>query len=137
MAPKDKWREVVHWNGKVVGIAESFFPHPNEWRIEGLDVDLDKIDVRIYTRFLAQRARVEPSCLSAWAERIDALPNDIGERYNTRLLTPRDWGSHFKNVLHRALLVRSISSGEPCRCCGYAYENQDTHSLGLRTLVLL
>jgi hypothetical protein len=122
-APKDAWRDVVQWDGKVVGIAESFFPHPKEWRIEGLDVDLDKIDVRVYTRFLAQRARVEPSCLSAWAERIDTLPNDIGERYNTRLLTPRDWGSHFKNVLHRALMVRSISTGEPCRCCSHAYEN--------------
>ena len=61
--------------------------------------------------------------VSVGQEDIGPLPNDIGERYNTRLLTPRDWGSHFKNVLHRALLVRSISSGEPCRCCGYAYEN--------------
>ena len=34
-APKDAWRDVVQWDGKVVGIAESFFPHPKEWRIEG------------------------------------------------------------------------------------------------------
>ena len=61
MASRDKWREVVHWKGKVVGIAESFFPHPKEWRFEGLDMDLDKVDVRNYTRFLAQRARIERS----------------------------------------------------------------------------
>ena len=123
MVPRDKWREVIEWGGKVTMIAESFFPHPKEWRFEGLDLDLDKVNVRSYTRFLAERARVEPTCLSAWAERIGPLPGDIGDRYNTRLLTPRDWGSHFKNVLHRAMLVRSISSGEPCRCCGFAYEN--------------
>ena len=28
-----------------------------------------------------------------------------------------------KNVLHRALLVRSITTEEPCRCCGYARED--------------
>ena len=43
--------------------------------------------------------------------------------YNTRLLTPRDWGSHFKNVLHRALMVRSITTGEPCRCCKFDRED--------------
>ena len=116
-------REIVRWAGKVVGLAESFFPHPEEWRIEGLDVPLDKIDVRSYTQFLSLRARVAPTCLSAWEERIGALPREVGERYKARLLTPRDWGSHFKNVLHRSLLVRSITTGEPCRCCGHARED--------------
>ena len=46
-----------------------------------------------------------------------------GERYNTRLLTPRDWASHFKNILHRALMVRSTTTGESCRCCNFAREN--------------
>ena len=36
---------------------------------------------------------------------------------------PRDWTSHFKNVLHRALLTRSVTTQSPCRCCGYAREN--------------
>ena len=59
-------RDVVRWAGKVVGIAESFFPHPEEWRFDGLDLPLDKIDVRSYTQFLMLRERVEPTCLSAW-----------------------------------------------------------------------
>jgi hypothetical protein len=46
----------------------------------------------------------------------------VGERYNQRLLTPRDWHSHFKNVLHRALMVRGHQN-EACRCCGIAREN--------------
>ena len=79
--------------------------------------------MRSMTRHLARRGSVEPSCLLAWAKRIGELPKDIGERYNTRLLTPRDWASHFKNILHRALLVRSISTEEPCRCCRFAREN--------------
>jgi hypothetical protein len=45
MAPRDKWREVIEWGGKVAMIAESFFPHPKEWRFDGLDLDLDKVNV--------------------------------------------------------------------------------------------
>lgn len=106
-----------------MGIAESFFPHPEEWRFDGLDLPLDKIDVRSYTQFLMLRERVEPTCLSAWEKRVGELPRDIGDRYKARMLTPRDWSSHFKNVLHRALLVRSITTEEPCRCCGCARED--------------
>ena len=119
----ETYREVVRWPNKVVGLEESFFPHPGEWRFDGLDVPLDKIDVRSYTQFLSHRARVEPTCLSAWEKRIGALPREVGERYKARLLTPRDWGSHFKNVLHRSLMVRSITTDEPCRCCGHARED--------------
>ena len=68
-------------------------------------------------------ALVPPSCLAAWAKRIGELPLGVGGRYNNSLLTPRDWTSHFKNVLHRAMLTRSVTTQEPCRCCGYAREN--------------
>ena len=78
---------------------------------------------RSYTKMLVDMTRIEPSCLSAWEKRIGELPKDIGERYGTGFLTPRDWASHFKNVLHRTLMVRSITTEEACRCCGYAREN--------------
>ena len=116
-------REILFWGGKAVGVAESFFPHPKEWRFEGLDAPLDKVTVRLLTRALSAARSVEPACRKAWEDRVGALPKDIGEMYNTKLLTPRDWASHFKNVMHRALLVRSVTTGEPCRCCGVAYEN--------------
>ena len=118
-----RMRDIVKWKGKVIGIAESFFPHPKEWRFEGVDTALDEVTVRSFCRMLCDKTRVDPACWSAWEKRIGELPRDIGERYNTKLLTPRDWASHFKNVLHRALMTRSRGSGEPCRCCGHAREN--------------
>ena len=33
-----------------MGIAESTYPHPLEWRIEGIDAPLDKVGVRDLTR---------------------------------------------------------------------------------------
>ena len=51
------------------------------------------------------------------------LPIDIGKRYNLSLLTPRDWASHFKNVLHRAMKVNSQDASKACRCCYQGREN--------------
>ena len=116
-------REVAWWGHKPIGAAESTFPDPLMWRFEGLDTPLDQVTVRLYTRMQTAMTAVAPSCLEAWRKRIGSLPSDVGERYNTALLTPRDWASHFKNVLHRTLMVRSITTGEPCRCCGFAREN--------------
>ena len=115
--------ETVEWGGCPAGIAEDFFPDPRGWRLKGVDVDLDRVRVKLLTRALAGIIHVPPSCLAAWAGRIGELPMDIGERYNNKLLTPRDWTSHFKNVLHRAMLTRSITTQEACRCCDYAREN--------------
>ena len=120
---ESEMREVVKWRGKVVGIAESFFPDPAEWRMKGADEPLDRLSVRVLTRVFSWATHIDPACWDAWEKRIGALPKDVGERYNTRLLTPRDWASHFKNILHRALMVRSITTGEPCRCCNFAREN--------------
>ena len=70
------------------------------------------------------KVRVSPSCLEAWKARIGELPNNIGERYNLRLLTPKDWHSHFKNVLHRAMRVKGNDSvDKACRACGHVHEN--------------
>ena len=117
-------REIVRWADKPVGVAELFFPHPKEWRLGAIDKDLDKIVIKDITTAMLLAIQIAPSCIAAWAQRIGELPANVGARYNTRLLTPRDWGSHFKNILHRALLTHSIDgSGAPCRCCGFAREN--------------
>ena len=117
-------RQVVRWKGKIIGVAESTFPHPRGWRLGDLDVPLDKIDVKKLTYAFSVATRVPPSCLAAWAARIGPLPEDVGTRYNQRLLTPRDWASHFKNIMHRAMRVRSHDDRDPgCRCCRYAREN--------------
>jgi hypothetical protein len=65
---------------------------------------------------------VDPSCWAAWGKRIGNLPRDIGARYNISLLTPKDWASHFKNILHRALWTKGKEGGA-CRCCKHVLEN--------------
>ena len=115
--------ETVEWGGRPVGIAEDLFPDPQGWRLRGVDVGLDRIRVKLLTSAMAGMTHVQPACIEAWRSRIGELPNDIGARYNNSLLTPRDWTSHFKNVLHRAMLTRSVTTQSPCRCCGYAREN--------------
>ena len=117
-------RPVVRWAGKVVGIADAFFPSPKEWRLGDIDADLDKVTVRMLTRGMAAVAHVQPSCIEAWRVRIGDLPSDIGERYNVSLLTPKDWASHFKNILHRAMWTKGHDeTDQECRCCRVAFEN--------------
>ena len=120
----DHLERVVRWNGKVMGRATATFPHPKSWRLGTIDRDIDKIDVKALTREISQEIRVLPSCIAAWAERIGLLPDDIGGRYNNALLTPKDWASHFKNVLHRNMWTKGHDDNDKaCRCCKHAYEN--------------
>ena len=89
-----------------------------------MQVSLDGVTTRNLTREIAQVNTVDPSCLEAWKLRIGELPHDIGRRYNNSLLTPKDWMSHFRNVLHRALYTKNRREGDhTCRCCGSAIEN--------------
>ena len=43
-------RDVVYRGGRPLGMAESTFPHPKQWRLDGLDLDLDRVTVHAYTR---------------------------------------------------------------------------------------
>jgi hypothetical protein len=122
----DDLRTVVRWSGKAIGIAEKTWPHPTQWRLGNSDKDLDKLTVKDLTREFAERMRAEPTCVSAWEKRIGALPKSIGTWYNSRLLSPKDWMSHFKNVLHRAMFTNGTSVDEElrgCRMCSLEHEN--------------
>ena len=122
--PDSVMLDIVRWGGKVMGVAECTFPHPSEWRLGTMTVPLDGVTVRNLTHELRQINSVDPSCLAAWELRIGKLPHDIGQRYNNKLLTPKDWMSHFKNVLHRAFYSKNRRAGDQlCRCCKSAIEN--------------
>jgi len=115
---------VVRWNGKVLGRAAATYPHPKSWRIGTIDKDIDKVDVKALTTEISNRSRVAPSCIEAWTARLGPLPDDIGCRYNCAMLTPKDWASHFKNILHRGMWVKAHDDiDKACRCCKHAYEN--------------
>jgi hypothetical protein len=55
---------------------------------------------------------------------------EIAARYNTTYLTTRDFHTHFKHTIHRALVTRergiNPACGSMCRMCGHHGENS-TH----------
>ena len=59
-------REIVRWNGRVMGIAEQTFPHPKEWRLGAATETMDKLTVRSLTAVISAAKRIEPSCIGAW-----------------------------------------------------------------------
>ena len=94
---------------------------------------IDKLTVRILTGIYRGRVvgNTKPSCKAAWQGRLRLgfapLPYDeIAMLYRNVLLTPKDYASHFKNILHRRLWVRSKTprdGSNKCRCCGNVIEH--------------
>ena len=127
----DLVRDVVWWGDGVLGVAELTFPHPQGWTVVGADGSptLDKLTVNVLTAVHRRKAEKEPSCKQAWEQRLGgAIPwGVVGSFFQGGLLTPKDYSSYFKNILHRALLVRTRKPAEDgskrCRCCGAADEH--------------
>ena len=138
----DLVREVVWWGEGVLGVAELTYPHPQGWTVEGAwdAPSLDKLNVRTLTAVFRRKIDGEPTCKAAWSRRLSGgLPwSAIGSLYQGGLLTPKDYSSHFKNILHRALLVRSrmpaADGSQKCRCCGGPTEHF-VHLAGCPALV--
>ena len=61
--------------------------------------------------------------MAAWTARLGCrIPwQEIGQGFQGGLLTPKDYCSYFKNILHRALLTRNRKPSDDgdtkCRCC--------------------
>ena len=54
--------EVARWGKRVMGRAPDTFPQPDEWRFEGTDVALDKLNVKTLTRTWSTSASCSPAC---------------------------------------------------------------------------
>ena len=127
----DLIRDVAWWGGGVLGVAELTYPHPNGWTIAGADGSptLDRLTVNVLTAVYRRKIEKEPTCKQAWEKRLGgAIPwNVVGAYFKGGLLTPKDYASYFKNILHRALLVRTRKPADDgsrkCRCCGAADEH--------------
>ena len=126
-AHEGELRKVVRWRGRIAGVAESYFPHPKEWRMMHIDKDLDKITVKDLTRAFMERLVKPASCKDFWTQRLGPLPFfEIGKRYTTGVLTPKDYGTHYKCVLHRTFRVRKhdcTAEDKLCRVCGLDEES--------------
>ena len=118
----DKLLEVAMWGGGVLGVAEFTFPHPQGWSLGGGATALDKLTVKHITALFRCRLEQPPSCMANWDKRIGPINwLAVAQNYSSKVLTPRDWATHFKLVLHRSFLTRIINKDAPsnlCRCCG-------------------
>ena len=75
---------------------------------------------------------VAPTCIETWTKKLGPIDwIAVGRRYNERLLTPKDFMTHFKLILHRALLTRNRDKrriarcATQCRLCHGAVESID------------
>ena len=127
-------REILRWGKGIVGVAESHFPHPNEWTLGGINKPLDKITTRDLTREFTDKITKAPSCVKKWLEVIESVGEGVNainfrtlmERYKVGLITPKDFGSHFKLILHRAMLTNPHNpeaETSSCRLCGLTRES--------------
>jgi hypothetical protein len=99
-------------------VAESYFPHPKEWRLQYIEKDLDKVTVKDLTRAFVERKIKPATCKEYWTKKLGDLPfYEIGKRYTTGVLTPKDFGSHYKCILHRTFRVRKHDTTAPNRRC--------------------
>ena len=127
----DLLREVAWWGDGILGIAEATYPHPQGWTVVGAydSPTLDELTVRILTAVFRRQGEKPPSCIEAWTSRLGgAIPwQELGQSFQGGLLTPKDYCSYFKNVLHRALLTRNRKPADDgdtkCRCCHAAVES--------------
>jgi hypothetical protein len=120
-------RQPLMWGRGVVGVAERVFPHPQEWRLGDIDKPLDKVEVRDITRSFTEGSAKPPNCLAKWLELGMIIDwRTFLQRYKPGLATPKDYGSHFKLILHRAMLTNPhnpSASTHLCRCCGKERES--------------
>jgi hypothetical protein len=109
------------WNGGILGPSEFTFPHPKGWTLNHSGTPLDKLTVKLLTPLFTQLQQVQPSCISAWEKLLGEVDwQSVAVKYSSKVLTPRDWASHFKLILHRALFTHTINPKAPsnsCRCC--------------------
>ena len=112
------------WGKGIVGASTRYFPHPTGWTIRGPNCYLDATTVKLLTIAFTLPQQADPSCIKAWEERLGRINWDlIGIKYKELLLTPRDFMTHFKLILHRALFTRHINPTHKranttyCRLC--------------------
>jgi len=130
MVHPDKVTEVLWWGNAIVGAAPISFPHPEGWRVEGPDCTLSRVTVKSLTLALTLRRTTNPPCMSYWNKRLGPIDwQAVGRKYREKLITPKDFMPHFKNILHRALLTRNRQKDRiarlatNCRLCRRRTEN--------------
>ena len=109
--------DTVWWGNTIAGPAVTTFPHPSGWTLAGPDCTIDRASVRFLTTSLRLLHSVAPTCMKVWTKKLGPIDwYTVGRRYQERLLTPKDFMTHFKLVLHRALFTRNRNKRRIARC---------------------
>jgi len=109
--------DTIWWGNSIAGPAITTFPHPQGWTLAGPDCTLEKASVRQLTLALRLLRPVAPTCTKVWTRKLGSIDwIAVGRRYRERLLTPKDFMTHFKLILHRALLTRNRNKHRIARC---------------------
>ena len=125
---KEELREPMWWgNGLCPQIEEAFFPNPKDWELGDINKPLHAIGVRDLTWSFTNRLSAPPTSKGKWEKLLGGLNwRTLLARYKPGLATPKDFGSHFKLILHRALLTNPHNphaDSHNCRLCGSTRES--------------
>lgn len=128
-------RDVCWWNNGIAGPAVLTYPHPSSWMLCGPDATLESVTVKHLTLAYRLPKQITPTCMQYWVNLLGYIDwGKIGSKYREKLLTPKDFMSHFKNILHRALFtrnkckLRTATGAILCRLC-----HKETEHIGSRT----
>ena len=87
-------RKALLWDGGPVGVAETFYPHPQGWKFQGeVKGTMESMSVRRRTRLFARKHVKQPSCIAKWRALTGVDVTKTARCFTSPLLTPRD----FKN----------------------------------------
>ena len=90
---------------------------------------LDQLTIKVLTAAFRRKITKEPTCKLSWPKRLndDSMPwHAIAFNYKLGLMTPSDFKSHYKCILHGCFLSRVIkpkNGSTKCRLCGLADEH--------------
>ena len=114
-------RPALMWDGGPVGVAETTYPHPQGWQLEGAQAGttMEGMTVRVLTALYRREYECEPSCYTNWPKAVGQVDmQKVIERLASPLITPRDFKSYYR-ILNRSLYTRNFADcpDTSCRLC--------------------
>jgi hypothetical protein len=103
----------ARWGKGYKGPRREAYPLPDEYSFDDEYTPLDATTVKILTSLFSKQQKHKPHpSLAAWGQRLginDKQWDIIASRYNSSLLTPRDYHLHFKHITHRRIATTADS----------------------------
>jgi len=125
---------VATWKGGIyTGTGRIQLPEPKRMdtrKYTRKETTIDQITVRVKDITLALKTHKEPGCKASWEKRLKLeteIPwREIGRNIAHGIGTKKDTSSWFKNILHRAMYLKGITTTTRtirCTSCGRSHED--------------